>query len=213
VLVNAVYLKADWATPFKTGRTRDQAFHAPGSDVTAAFMNGTESRRYAAGDGWQSVDLDYVGGDLTMTVLVPDEGRFDAVAGHLSPALLAAVNGTRPTDVSLSLPKFDIQKALGLNQQLSQLGMPTAFDPDRADFSGMTRQEPLFLSNVVHQANVTVDEQGTTAAAATGASMQATSARMNTVNLIVDRPFVFLLRDRPSGAILFAGQVTNPGAK
>jgi serpin B len=77
----------------------------------------------------------------------------------------------------------------------------------------MTRQEPLFLSNVVHQANVTVDEQGTTAAAATGASMQATSARMNTVNLIVDRPFVFLLRDRPSGAILFAGQVTNPGAK
>jgi serpin B len=213
VLVNAVYLKADWATPFKKGRTTDLAFHAPGSDVTVPFMYGTESRRYASGDGWQSVDLDYVGGDLTMTVLVPDQGRFDAVAGHLSPALLDTINGAHPTQVSLTLPKFDIQKAQPLNQRLSQLGMPTAFKPGRADFSGMTHQESLYLSQVVHQANVTVDEKGTTAAAASGAVMETTSAPAHMVNLVVDRPFVFLLRDRPSGAILFAGQVTNPAAK
>jgi serpin B len=213
VLVNAVYLKADWAAPFRKGLTSDEAFHAPGGDVTVPFMRGLAVRGYASGDGWRAVDLDYVGGNLTMTVVVPDQGRFDAVAAHLSPSLLDAINGASQTQVNLSLPKFDIQKALSLNRQLSILGMPAAFNPERADFSGMTRQQTLYLSAVVHQANVTVDEKGTTAAAATGAVMEATSAPANMVNLVVDRPFVFLLRDRPSGAVLFAGQVTNPAAK
>jgi serpin B len=163
-------------------------------------------------NGWQAVDLDYAGGDLTMTVLVPDQGRFDDVVSHLSSAALASLNGAQPTSVNLALPKFDIQKALTLKQPLAELGMPTAFS-DRADFGGMTQQEPLRLSDVVHQANVTVDEKGTVAAAATGATMEATSAAARSVNLVVDRPFVFLLRDRPTGAILFAGQVTNPATK
>jgi serpin B len=212
VLVNAVYLKADWAIPFSKESTASQAFHTNGGDVTVPFMHGSETRRYATGNGWQGVDLDYAGQELAMTVLVPDPGRYDEVVTHLSSTVLDAVNGAQPIEVNLALPKFDIQKALTLKKQLSELGMPTAFT-DQADFTAMTHQEQLDLSDVVHQATVTVDEQGTVAAAATGAIMRNTSLTTRSVNLVVDRPFVFLLRDRPTGAVLFAGQVTNPATK
>jgi serpin B len=212
VLVNAVYLKADWARPFSKEATASRAFHANSGDVPVPFMHGSEVRRYAAGNGWQAVDLDYAGHELAMTVLVPDAGRYDDVVTHLTSAVLDTVNSAQPIEVNLGLPKFDIQKALTLKKQLSELGMPTAFT-ERADFTAMTNQEKLELSDVVHQATVTVDEQGTVAAAATGAVAKATSAPVRSVNLVVDRPFVFLLRDRPTGAILFAGQVTNPATK
>ncbi len=87
--------------------------------------------------------------------------------------------------------------------------MPSAFDPDRADFSGITTEEALFISDVVHQANIDVDEKGTTAAAATAVVMRATAIPQH-VALLVDRPFIFALRDRPTGAVLFLGRVTDP---
>jgi len=211
VLVNAVYLRADWAAPFPKNQTRNAAFHAPGGDVTVAFMHGSEERGFASGDGWKAVELDYAGGQLAMTVVVPDAGRFDEVAARLDTTLLDAVTTTQPAQVDLTMPKFDIAKALSLKEQLIALGMPTAFS-GQADFSAITADEALRIQDVVHQANITVDEQGTVAAAATAVIMGKTSAPVNLQQLTVDRPFLFLLRDKATGALLFAGQVINPAA-
>jgi serpin B len=93
---------------------------------------------------------------------------------------------------------------------LQALGMPLAFDPDRADFSGMTDQERLSISSVIHQANIDVDEKGTEAAAATAVVMRTTAAPAEPVALQVDRPFLFALRDTRTGAILFLGRVSDP---
>jgi len=209
VLVNAVYLRADWDVPFAKDQTAVATFHAPGGDVSVPFMNGTTERMYASGDGWQAVELNYAGDQLAMTILLPDPGRYDQVVSSLSESVLATLDAAQTTDVDLSLPKFTIAHALDLGQQLSALGMPTAFT-DQADFSGMTTQEPLHIQDVVHQANITVDEKGTVAAAATAAIITASAAPAFIRTVVVDRPFVFLIRDQSTGAILFAGQVTNP---
>jgi serpin B len=146
-----------------------------------------------------------------MNVIVPDEGQYDQVLVHLD-TVVGDLSKAEPLEVDLRLPKFDIALALGLKDQLVALGMSTAFS-DQADFSAMTHAERLEITNVIHQANVTVDEKGTVAAAASGVVMGVTSAPMRIEQLIVDRPFVFLIRDVPTGAILFAGQVTNPSSK
>jgi serpin B len=213
VLVNAVYLHADWATPFDKDATHDGPFHAPGGDVQVPLMHGQEERGFAEGDGWKAVDLDYAGGQLAMTILVPDAGRFDEVTSHLDVTMLDAATATKPATVDLTLPKFDIDKQLLLKDQLVALGMPTAFADHRADFSGITTDEELVIDDVIHQADVTVDEKGTVAAAATAVIMRTTSAPANPKTLVVDRPFVFLLRDKATGAVVFAGQVTNPSTK
>jgi serpin B len=108
VLVNAVYLKADWALPFPKEQTAPGPFHAPQGDVQVPFMRGMESRRFAAGDGWKAVELLYAGGKLAMTVLVPDAGRYDDVAGRLSADMLNGIlDGSEPIEVDLQLPKSD----------------------------------------------------------------------------------------------------------
>lgn len=209
VLVNAVFLRADWARPFQKEQTRDAVFHTPTGDVTTPFMHDVSERAFASGDGWQAVELGYAGDELAMTVLVPDAGRFDDVVADLYSVVRDATTQTTTPQVILALPKFDIAQSLSLKEQLAALGMPTAFT-DRADFTGITTDEPLLIFDVVHQANITVDEQGTVAAAATAVIVGTTSAPAEQRTLTVDRPFVFLLRDRGTGAILFAGQVTNP---
>lgn len=211
VLVNAVYLKADWAVPFEKDATRPDVFHAPGGDVTVPFMHGAEGWGWHEGDGWQAVTLPYIGNGLAMTVLVPAEGRFDAAVAGLDEAMLRRFAQPSPGgQVVLALPKFDIGSALQLDDQLKALGMRAAFDPSTADLRGITTQEQLYVSAVVHQANITVDERGTEAAAATAVVARATSAPAEVHQLTVDRPFVFLLQDTATGALLFAGQVTDP---
>ncbi len=184
-------------------------FHAPAGDVTTAFMHDTSERGFVEGNGWQAVELGYAGDQLAMTVLVPDTGRFDDVIADLDAVVQEATTRATTTEVVLALPKFDIAQSLSLKDQLAALGMPTAFT-DRADFTGITTDEPLLVADVVHQANITVDEQGTVATAATAVIAKATAAPAVQKTLTVDRPFVFLLRDRGTGALLFAGQVTNP---
>ena len=212
VLVNAVYLKADWMVPFQKAQTVAATFNTPDGAVDLPFMHGNHARHYLAGDGWQAVELPYAGGKLAMTLLVPNQGQYDLVAGKLTPALLNSVDQAPTIGVDLHLPKFDIEHHLSLKAPLSSLGMPAAFS-DHADFSAMTSQESLRIADVVHQANVTVDEKGTVAAAASAVIMEPTSAPVSNVTLVVDRPFLFFIRDLPTGAILFAGQVTNPAAK
>ncbi len=147
-----------------------------------------------------------------MTVVVPDAGNYDAVVSKFDSSLLETLNRAEPVEVDLSLPKFDIEKSIALKGQLSELGMPMAFS-DAANFAGMTVEEQLQIADVLHQANITVDEKGTVAAAATAAVMRTTSAPARIERLVVDRPFVFFFRDLPTGAILFAGQVTNPSSR
>jgi serpin B len=123
---------------------------------------------------------------------------------------LAAITGTlAETQVSLTFPKFSIETKAELGEVLAALGMPSAFD-GRADFSGITTAEQLVISNVIHQANIDVDEKGTEAAAATAVVMRATAMPAEPVSLRVDRPFLFALRDVPTGAILFLGRVADP---
>ncbi len=212
VVVNAVYLKADWATPFRRENTAEGSFHAPSGDVTVATMHGRGGWRFSSGPRWKAVELTYAGDNLAMTVLLPDTGQYDTVAGQLDASLLAKVDQWQnDAEVHLALPKFDIARATKLRPQLAALGMPLAFSG--GDFSGISTADQLEISDVIHQANVTVDEKGTVAAAATAATVEVVSGPARTVEIVIDRPFIFLLRDNPTGAVLFAGQVTNPATK
>jgi serpin B len=205
VLVNAVHFKASWQQPFDTAATRDGSFAtATGEHVTVPFMHGDVRSTYASGDGWQAVDLPYVG-DASMTVIVPD--RFSEFERALDPAVLSQIVGSlKPSDVTLALPKVQLKDKIDLVPALEALGMTDAFGA--ADFSGITGNRDLRISQVVHQATVTVDEKGTEAAAATGISFL-TSADPPTT-LTVDRPYLLLIRDHRTGTILFLGRVTDP---
>jgi serpin B len=210
VLVNAIYLKAPWLHPFDAEGTKPGPFIKPdGSSVQVPMMHLTESLPYAAGTGWRAVELPYVGGSLAMDIIVPDD--LSAFDSHLdTDQLNALTTALKENQVQLTMPRFSIQNQTDVASALAGLGMPLAFDADHADFSGMTADERLFISNVIHQANIDVDEKGTTAAAATAVVMRATAIPAEPVALEVDRPFVFALRDVPTGAIVFLGRVTEP---
>jgi serpin B len=213
VLVNAIYLKAAWQTPFPEASTAVQPFtRLDGSSVNVPTMRLGETLQYASGAGWQAVELPYVGGSLAMTVIVPDDlAAFQATLDGETFAAITGSLGPRPVD--LSLPKFGIETKTDLATVLAAMGMPNAFDLSLADFSGMTAQERLYISAVIHQANIDVDEKGTTAAAATAVVMRAGSAPGEPVTLRVDRPFLFALRDIQTGAILFLGRVVEPAVR
>jgi serpin B len=208
-IVNAIYMKAPWQDAFVKDFTAPAAFTtSTGSSVQAPMMSQQKYFDYASTNGWQAVVLPYLGGDLSMVIVLPDEGApldatVDALAG------LDAQLG--PQLVSLTMPKFDIETATGLAELLAAMGMPTAFDRSAADFSGMTKDEKLFISAVVHQANITVDEDGTEAAAATAVIAATTAAPAeNPIQFTVDRPFLFTIRDNATGAILFLGHIGDP---
>jgi serpin B len=208
-LVNAIYLKAPWLKPFPADATKPGAFtRADGSTVEVPMMATSAAMRYAAGSGWKAVEIPYIGGSLAMTVIIPDDlATFERA---LTADQLASITaGLAETQVSLTFPKFSIETKAELADVLAALGMPSAFD-ERADFSGITSAEKLVISNVIHQANIDVDEKGTVAAAATAVVMERTSAPAEPVTLRVDRPFLFALRDVPTGAILFLGRVADP---
>jgi serpin B len=208
-LVNAVYLKAPWQTAFPAEATKPGAFTlADGSTVEVPMMATSALMRHAAGTGWRAVEIPYIGGSLAMTVIVPDDlATFEqALTAEQLTSITAAL---AETQVALTFPKFSIETKAELADVLAALGMPSAFD-DQADFSGITTAEKLEISNVIHQANIDVDEKGTEAAAATAVVMRMLSAPAEPVTVRVDRPFLFALRDVPTGAILFLGRVADP---
>ncbi len=210
VLVNAAYLQAGWARPFLPDATVDSPFTtAAGERVTVPMMTQQAQLPYASGDGWQAVELAYVGEELAMLLFLPEPGFLETfeeiflvtdATGYLEPRL-----------ARVRLPRWNTSSNLELADALVALGLTTAFG-DTADFSGITTDEPLRIAKVVHQANITVDEQGTEAAAATAVVIEATSAPLpeEPVELVFDHPFVFALRDRLSGAVLFLGRVADP---
>lgn len=215
VLVNAIYFKADWLTAFDANDTHDAPFHLlNGSEAQVKMMSKGLYVPYVRGDGYQAVELPYAGGTAAMDILVPDEGNFEAFDSTLGraafDAILAAI---QPASVQVGLPKFQFTSEFSLPGQLSALGMSDAFDPNRADFSGMTGNRDLFISDVIHKAFVAVDEKGTEAAAATAVIMELAGAPMFENVLTIDRPFLFIIRDTVSGQILFMGRVFNPSAQ
>jgi serpin B len=214
VLANAVYLDATWSSPFAKSATQPAPFAAPGGSVSVPFMHQTVTLAYAAGAGWQAIELPYGGsGQLEMTIVLPDPGDYRQVLAGLSAAMLDRIDQGAPADVEIALPRFDISTAADLSGDLAAMGMPLAFT-GAADFGGITTSTSLFVSAVLHQADVTVDESGTVAAAATAAVVSASAAFAGPGPrpFVADHPFAYVIRDRPTGAVLFAGVVTNPGA-
>ena len=211
-LVNAIYFKADWLSPFDADSTRDAPFHLlDGSEVAVPTMYQDTFIPYAKGDGWQAIELTYQGEMAAMDIIVPDEGRFEEVESSLDAGTVSTMlESLQPTSVQLALPKFKFESEFDLGTQLAGLGMTDAFDPDQADFSGMTDRADLYISAVLHKAYVAVDEKGTEAAAATAVIVDVASAQLSDVTLTIDRPFIFLIRDIPTGQILFLGRVLDP---
>lgn len=208
VLTNAIYLKASWLTRFDDAQPG--AFHrADGSEVQAQLMHLAEPLKYGKASGYQAVQLPYAGG-LSMVVIVPDAGTLGAFERELDGARLQAiVGGLAQRHVQLWMPKYTFRTQASLKEALSAMGMPIAFS-DAADFSGMSKQQQLQIADVLHQAFIAVDEKGTEAAAATAVVMRVTSAPLDPVELRIDRPFLFLIRDDDTGAILFMGRVVDP---
>jgi serpin B len=205
VLTNAVYLDAAWKFPFDRVSTSNEPFYLEdGSTVEVPTMRYSEYLPSGRGPGWSAVRLPYDGEELSMTVIVPED--LSAFEQTLDAARLEQVDDSiKDGGIHLSLPRFTARTHLALAETLAEMGMPTALG-DEADFSGMTGARDLFLSAVEHEVVVEVDEEGTEAAAASGGLM----AGSHGPTVTVDRPFLFLVRDEATGAVLFLGRVTDP---
>ena len=213
VLTNAIYFNAAWAMPFNPDLTQDRPFYRlDGTQASVPMMRESESLGYAEGEGYQAIELPYDGWQMSMVILLPRTGKFDAFEGSLDSGRVDAIlKGFSPQQVALTMPKFEFSSEFSLNQVLSQMGMPLAFTPD-ADFSGMTGKAELFISEVLHKAFISVDEAGTEAVAATAVVVGVTGMPAQSAEVTVDRPFMFLIRDRQTGTILFIGRIVDPDA-
>jgi serpin B len=213
VLTNAIYFNAGWLSPFEPQDTQEGSFHLlDGGEVTVPMMKQTREAAYAEGEGYQATTLPYGTSGLAMVLLVPPAGQFEAFESSLSAERVdAIVKGLRKWSVTLSMPKFDFESSFDLGETLATMGMPDAFS-ELADFSGMTGTPDLLISAVVHKCFISVDEEGTEAAAATAAVGGFLSGPEGQVELTLDRPFVFLIRDYETGTVLFVGRVVNPVA-
>ena len=179
-------------------------------------MHKTDDFKFAAVDGLKALELPYGNGDLATVVLLPDEiDGLSALEQKLScESLTRWTNGLQKRKVQVFLPRFKLTSDFSLCTVLAAMGMPLAFDQKRADFTGMSTQEPLYISAVLHKAFVDVNEEGTEAAAATGVVMAARAAMIPSEPLLfrADHPFVFLIVDNRTKSILFLGRVVNPKA-
>jgi serpin B len=213
VLVNAIYLKAPWETPFEKQLTVRAPFHrADGSTIDVGMMAGPEvAGSLARGEGWQAATLPYAGNGLAMTIVLPDADRLAEVEAVVADGgLPEMLEGGRATILDLQLPKWTFRSSASLKNVLAGLGMPTAFTPGAADFLSMTSEDlDLYISAVLHQGFIVVDEEGTEAAAATAVVIRETSATLGEP-FHVDRPFLFAIHDVAHGTPLFLGRVLDP---
>lgn len=221
-LVNAIYLLAEWAQPFMAEATQPRPFYAGGTTARPVpTMRQLATFGYAEAPGLQVLEMPYKGGELAMTILLPAERTgLAALEGRIDAARMSGlVASLRKTRVSVLLPKFMVDPAqpLALAEELTRLGMPLAFDPARADFTGISAPrnpaDRLYISQVFHKAFVRVDEKGTEAAAATAVLMARAGSAMpveQPKEFVADHPFLFVIRDVRSGRILFLGRVVDP---
>jgi serpin B len=214
-LVNAIYFKGTWRQAFDPKDTRDGPFQgADGRARNAALMSQTDTLRYDETPDFQAVELLYGNGSFAMTVLLPKPGRTPAdVLEGLTPAAWSELRGRfQVNQVHVTLPRFRMDYSRKLAGDLTALGMGIAFDRERADFSGIADvgSERLFLTRVDQKTFVDVNEEGTEAAAATAVGVGVTSAPL-IIEMRVDRPFLFAIHERLSGAVLFLGVMNVAG--
>jgi len=213
VLTNAVYFNAAWMTPFDPVNTYDGTFNlVDGTTVTTKFMGGSLLNVPALqGDGFAAVSLPYQDDRLSLLVVVPDSGTLAAFEASLDTTKLGAiVAGLTNQHVLLHMPRFRTETSQSLAALLQALGMTSAFVGGQADFSGMDGTHNLYISRVIHKAFIDVAEKGTEAAAATAVVMAPGSAAPSGLDIYADRPFLYFLRDQPTGAVIFMGRVLDP---
>src|SRR5258708_6425072 len=181
---------------------------ADGTEVSVPMMLGKAGIAMATGSGYRAAELAYAGGALSMVVIVPDAGTFATFEGDLNADRLAAIlDALIVSPIGLLLPRFQFSLAISLRDTLSAMGMPLAFPPHAPDLSGIDGARDLFIRDVVEKTFIAVTERGTEAAGASGVVVATKSADPL---LTVDRPFLFLIRDRPTGTLLFLGRVVDP---
>jgi serpin B len=213
VLVNTLYFKGAWLSPFEKSLTTPADFHpASGSTVSVPTMRQTHPFRYAENKIEQILEMPYRGDDYAMLFVLPRQiDGLGVLEKSLSTERVAGwVKSLGTQRVAVELPKFKLTSRAELSKTLAALGMPTAFTPS-ADFSGITSRRDLFISAVVHQVVVNMDEEGTEAAAATGVMMARTAFRPMPIPVFrADHPFLYMIRDVKTGSILFIGRVVDP---
>jgi serpin B len=217
VLVNAIYFKGTWATPFAASATQPDKFYTkPGTTITVPFMHTGGHFGYGEADQLQVLALPYIGQKLEMIILLPrNRDSLAKLESNLNPASLASwLEKAEDQSVNVTLPKFKMSTGLVLSNTLQAMGMKDAFSAD-ADFSGMDGTPHwLYLSAVLHKAQIDVNEKGTEAAAATGVGVTELGAmRVEEPprEFRADHPFLFLIQDTTTDSILFMGRVMNPG--
>jgi serpin B len=220
ILTNAIYFKAAWADQFSKRATEDKDFHLSASKtIQAPTMYNWDGYEYLKGPSFQALLLPYEKGEISMLILLPDNvDGLSALERSLTSSNLERwmASLSYEHEVIVHLPKFKITQEFELSSTLKDLGMKSAFDSNSADFSGMTGDKSLVISAAIHKAYIDVDENGTEAAAATAVVMAMATAMQSRVPppppiyFTADHPFLFLIRDNTSGAILFMGRVTDP---
>lgn len=212
VLTNAIYFKGNWANQFSKKKTKNVPFWLSKEQaVDAPMMTKKRSFRYGETDGLQVLELPYVGDDLSMILLLPQEiDDLTALEDALTTENLSGwTRRLWEEEVEVHLPRFKLSSSFNLGETLAEMGMKDAFGA--ADFSGMTGERDMYISEVLHKAFVDVNEEGTEAAAATAVIMTRMSfVDMGPTIFRADHPFIFLIRDNYSGSILFLGRVTDP---
>ena len=215
VLTNAIYFLADWEQPFDRELTVDAPFHVtPQESLTIPMMRQESYFNYGEVDGVQVLELPYLDGELSFIALLPEQtdGLAALEAGLTADSLDAYMSSLSPTNMDVSLPKFEMTSKFSLCTTLSDLGMTDAFNPYAADFSGINGGYDLFITEVAHKAFIQMDEEGTEAAAATGVVGGVTSIPPPPVEFLADHPFCFFIRDNLTESILFLGRVIEPEA-
>jgi serpin B len=208
VLTNAVYFKGDWEWRFRERATRPAPFAISTTEkIDVPMMTQSSRFKTASFDKFRILEMDYVGKEVSMTILLPrDVAGLDQLERTITAEAVEQWRARlEERELEVSLPKFKITSKFELAGVLQQLGMRLPFTGE-ADFSGMSPRHDLMLSRVIHQAYLSVDERGTEAAA--GTALQ--SLRMFSSGFRVDHPFVLLIRDRKTGTITFLGRVINP---
>jgi len=210
VLTNAIYFKGKWNSEFKTEDTRKMDFFGK-QTVQADMMYQKEDFNYFENGDLKMLEMDYQGKELSMLVLLPKNNldELDLTAGNLDSWKSQMIK----QEVNVYFPKFKFETKYDLNENLQEMGIKDAFNPGKADFSGMDGTKDLYISKVIHKAFVEVNEEGTEAAAATGIVMGITSAGpTETKEFRADRPFIFIIQEKSTGNILFIGRMENPVA-
>ncbi|MFN2304726.1 MAG: serpin family protein [Anaerolineales bacterium] len=213
VLANSIYFNGSWRYIFDPNDTAVKPFNLlDGSEINVDMMNlGSEYLGYTEGKNYKTVTLPYLSNDFAMTLLLPDSGQFASFEGSLDEERLGAIlSDQNMAQIALQMPKFDFESTIDAKDALKALGMAEAFQDGKADFSGITNEEKLLITDVLHKATITVDEQGTEAAAATAVIVGLESMPSEPIPLVIDRPFLFVIQHRPTGTILFMGRVLEP---